>query len=365
MDRIFKVEITPKTIFTILFILALIYLAVILKSVLFIVFLAFSISAMISPIVNFLYKRNVPKNVAITLIYFLFFSSLILLVLAIYKPFMHQLENFIKAFPQIFVNVLTKIIDRIPMIRDNFNWDEILSNVEGSFWENIEISNLSEYLLSGIGTAFGLVGSFFGILINFLSTILLSYYFIQFRDGSKEKLTRFIPPQYQKRAISFIQKVEDQLGAWLRAQILLMLIIGILSWFGLEIIGMDFSIPLGIIAGFLEAIPSIGPFITFIVALIVGIGSQVAAWKIVFIMAWFLLIQQLENMIIVPKLMEKVVGTNPLLIIIALLSAAKVFGPWGTLLAVPIVAILQISISSYLEHREEENNLNKSNKKKS
>jgi predicted PurR-regulated permease PerM len=132
-----------------------------------------------------------------------------------------------------------------------------------------------------------------------------------------------------------------------------MAIIGILGWLGLEIIGVEFSAPMGVIGGLLETIPNIGPMITWFLAVIIGIGSNLPTWKVVFIAIWFILIQQVENYIIIPKLMEKFVGTNPLLTILAVLGASRIFGVWGALLAVPAVAITQISLREYLKYKKE------------
>jgi predicted PurR-regulated permease PerM len=128
-----------------------------------------------------------------------------------------------------------------------------------------------------------------------------------------------------------------------------MILIGSLSWLGLEIVGMNFALPMGVIAGFLEVIPNVGPTISLVLALVFGAGSSAPAWKIIFIA-----IQQFENFVIVPQLMRKVIGTSPVLTLIALLGASKIFGLWGTLLAVPAVAIFQISFRFYLKYKNPE-----------
>ncbi|MBN2015553.1 AI-2E family transporter [Candidatus Dojkabacteria bacterium] len=355
MNKVYKVEITPKTIISVFVLIGFVWLIAKLYSVIFLIFIAFAVSAMLSPIIEFLNTKKIPRSVSITLIYLLFFGFLLFLVLVSYKPIVTQLEAFTKALPDIFVNVVNTIVERVPFIRDRFNWDSILDNLKGSFWQNIEISNVSSYLFSGLGKALGLVGSFFSILINFLTVIVLSVYFIQFKEGSKQKVSKLLPEKYRGQIIKFIDKIENQLGAWLRAQLLLMLIVGVLAWIGLEIIGMEFSIPLGIIAALLEIIPNIGPMITWLLAITVATGSDLPAWQTIFIAIWFILIQQIENYLVVPKLMQKFVGLNPAITIIAVLGASKIFNIWGALLAVPTVAIIQITIRYYLQFRREQN----------
>lgn len=308
---------------------------------------------MLSPIVDYLYSKKVPRSLSIALIYILFLSTIIILILISYRPLFSQLEEFIRILPDLVVNVVNTIIIRVPFIRDRFNWEEILKNLKENFWANLEISNISNYFISGVGKAFGFVGSIFGAFINVLATIIISVYFIHSKEQSKEKLLKFFPTKHKDRIYDIMNKIETQLGAWLRAQLILMAIIGFLGWLGLEIIGVEFSVPMGIIGGLLETIPNIGPMITWVLAVTIGIGSNLPTWKIVFIAIWFILIQQVENYIIIPKLMEKFVGTNPLLTILAVLGASKIFGVWGALLAVPTVAILQISLREYLKYKKE------------
>lgn len=353
MKKVYKVEITPKTIILTLTILFSVWLLITLHDLVLLIFIAFSIAAMLSPLIDYLNTKRIPKNVSIIGIYFLSLASFFLLILLIYKPLILQLQDFIRNFPDIFINVINSIVDKIPVIKEQFNWDEILRNIKDSFWEKQPIADISSQLISGIGKAFGIVGSTFSGLVNLLTTIMLSMYFIQFKETSKVKLLKLVPVKHHKRIIKFINIIEKQLGTWLRAQILLMLIIGILSFIGFEIVGSNFSIPMGIIAGLLESVPGIGPIITWILAMIVATGSNMPAWKVIFITIWFILIQQLENYFIVPKIMEKIVGINPVLTLIAMLGATRILGVWGALLAVPLVAIIQIALRYYIEYKKE------------
>ncbi|MDD3648262.1 MAG: AI-2E family transporter [Candidatus Dojkabacteria bacterium] len=355
MDKTYKIEITTKTLIKLFVLVGLAWLLVRLTEIIFIIFIAFSVSAMLSPIVDFLHSKKVPRALSISLIYFLFFSALIILLLLSYKPIVTQMEIFIGEFPTIITNFADWLIEKIPLIRDRFNWDEIFGNVKDNFLQNFQVSSLSDYFFTGVKQAFGIVGSIFGGLVNIISVFVLSIYFIQFKEPSKQKVLKLLPRKHQKRISNFINALESNLGAWLRAQVLLMTLVGVLAWFGLQIIGAEFSIPLGISAAFLEAVPGIGPTISLIFALTVSIGSHYPLWKIIFIAVWFVLIQLFENYLIVPKLMQKVVGVNPMLTLVAILGASKIMGLWGALLAVPIVAIAQISFTHYMKYRKDNN----------
>lgn len=345
--KTYKVEITPKTTLISITILLGIWLLIQLRSLVLLVFIAYSIAAMISPLIEALNKKKIPKSVSILVIYFLFLGTIIAIIALMYKPFATQMQDFITVIPDLVGNALNKLVERVPALDGKFDWDQV---VDG--FTITDGSGISSGILSGFGTAFGIVGSFFSGLVNVLSTIVLSIYFIHFRESSKQTILRFLPKKHHKSTYGFINKVETQLGRWLRAQLFLMFFIGFLSWLGLEIIDIKFALPMGIIGGLLEAIPNVGPTISLVLALMIGIGSGAATWKLIFIIVWFIAIQQLENYVIVPKLMQKFVGTNPVLTLIAILGGSKLLGLWGALLAVPTVAIIQISLQYYLDRKK-------------
>jgi len=353
MEKVYKVEIKPKTIVITFLLIALAWICIKLYSVFILTFLAFGIAATLCPVVDYLYSKKIPKNVSITIIYTVFFIFIALLLILIYKPLLFQLEAFVNALPNIIENTGNLLIQKFPILKDKFNFEDIFDSAKNSFVENFQIANFSSYLFSGIGKAFGVVGSFVTIIIDIIYIVVLSIYFIQAKEYSKQKFSLLLPSNHKKRIISFINRIEQQLGAWLRAQFFLMLEIGVASFIGFEIIGSNFSIPIGIIAAILTIIPGIGPFITWVLAIIVTIGSNMPEWKIIFITIWFILIQQVENFFIYPKIMEKVVGLNPMLVIITLFAASKILNFWGALLTVPIVVIIQLSIQYYLEYRKE------------
>jgi predicted PurR-regulated permease PerM len=146
----------------------------------------------------------------------------------------------------------------------------------------------------------------------------------------------------EAKARDFITRLEQQIGGWVRGELALMIIIGLLTYIGLKILGVNYALPLSIIAGLLEIIPNIGPTIALIPAVLVALtSSPVTALATV---ALYFLIQQFENNIIVPKIMQRAVGVKPLIVIIALMTGAKLAGVLGAALAVPGYLVLKVVI---------------------
>ena len=131
-----------------------------------------------------------------------------------------------------------------------------------------------------------------------------------------------------------------------------MVIIGVATWIGLTLLRIEFALPLAVLAGLLEIIAIIGPIVAAVPAIIIALvqfGSPVPALGVA---ALYILIQQLENNLIVPKLMEKAVGVHPLVIILALLIGGSLFGIIGAALAVPIAATTQVLIEDIHKHQK-------------
>ena len=128
-----------------------------------------------------------------------------------------------------------------------------------------------------------------------------------------------------------------------------MLLIGLANYIGLLILGVPFALPLAIIAGLLEIVPNIGPIIAAFPAVIVGFGVSPLTGFAVAALAF--LIQQIENYVLVPKIMEKQAGLSPIITLLALVIGLKVAGIVGAILSIPIVITTQIVFDVYFNNK--------------
>ena len=148
-----------------------------------------------------------------------------------------------------------------------------------------------------------------------------------------------------------VNKIEGKVGAWVRGQLVLMLLVGVTTYIALLILGVPYALPLAIVAGLLKAIPVIGPIIAAIPAILVAfVHSAVLA---IAVLALYILVEQITDNFISPLLMAKAVDLSPLVIIFALLVGGMLFGIVGALLAVPAAGIAQVIFEDYLKNRTE------------
>lgn len=140
--------------------------------------------------------------------------------------------------------------------------------------------------------------------------------------------------------VSYWKQVETALGAYTRGQLALMLVVGVACFVGLVILRVPHAPALALIAGLTEAIPFVSPFIGGIPAVLLGLT---VSWQIALLVAgWYVLVQQLEAHLLVLRIMHRAVGLNPFLVIVALIAGGTLKGVLGALLAIPVVAALQV-----------------------
>jgi predicted PurR-regulated permease PerM len=153
-----------------------------------------------------------------------------------------------------------------------------------------------------------------------------------------------IPPGYGPELTGLISRIRRSWTGFLRGQIFLMFVIGTITWLGGSILGLPQALLLGVIAGLLELIPSVGPVLAAIPAVLMALlfgSTHFDINHLVFaliVVAFYALVQLLENQILVPRIMGDAVDLPPLVVLIGTIAGASAFGILGALLATPVVA---------------------------
>ncbi len=195
-----------------------------------------------------------------------------------------------------------------------------------------------------LGTVIGAVAFFFIILV-------LIYYMIIRKDALKDMVTLALPRRHRAYFWGLASRVQDKLNAWLIGQMFLCLIIGVMAYIGLLIAGVDYALVLALFAGLTEFLPYVGHYIGAVPAIFLTYTTTTPL-RALFIVGWFIVTQQLENDIIVPKIMHKAVGIDPFITVIGMLIGVKVGGIVGVILTIPVAAAISEILSDYIEHRD-------------
>jgi predicted PurR-regulated permease PerM len=206
------------------------------------------------------------------------------------------------------------------------------------------IQSLTSALSTTFGAATGLIGDVFSTIILIIFIVLASIYFSVSAHTYRSRFIDAIPVAYQNEMSTLLDRIGITWNSFFRGQLSLMLIIGVMSWIGLTILGVPGAVGLAIVAGVLEIIPNLGPVIATIPAVIVALiqGSTYLpispAWLAIIVAIFYLLVQQLENSVIVPRVLGDAVGLPPLVVMTGVLVGTIVAGILGALLATPVIA---------------------------
>lgn len=189
----------------------------------------------------------------------------------------------------------------------------------------------------------------FGTVVRLLFTLVLALYLTIDGERVRRYLIGLLPADRHEQALDVSERIGLRLGAWARGEALLGVIIGGMTWVGAVIIGLPYAAALALIAGIGELIPTLGPIIAAIPLIAVGLLSSPLQGLLALVLA--ILVQQLENNLIVPRVMGHAVDLHPIAVMLAILAGGELLGISGALLAVPVVAALSVIVEEFQMER--------------
>ncbi len=305
-----RVEISYKTIvFTVVFLIAL-YVLWQVRSLIYLILFCFVFMEALNPTVSRLESLKIPRPFAILFLYAVILGFFSFTIAGVFPILVEQTTSLIKTLPGTLENLNFFGVSAVDLSSQ-------LKIVEG-LPENIAKTVIS--LFSNIFSAFVILVITFYLLMERRN--IANYGFHLFGTSGKQK------------TIEILEQLENRLGSWVNAEVFLMITIGLLSYLGYLLLGLNYTVPLAILAGMLEIVPNIGPTVATVAAALVGltISPLVAVLAVV----WGIIVQQVENNFIVPRVMRSTVGLNPLVTILLLATGAKLGGVVGAVLAIPV-----------------------------
>lgn len=199
---------------------------------------------------------------------------------------------------------------------------------------------------SGVSTAAGglvtTIRGFFGGLASLIIVFVVTFYLVVSEHSLRKLFKAVAPEPYQPYLIDLFSRIEKGVGAWVRGMLFLALVVTIAVYITLSILGVKYALVLALMAGIAEFLPYIGPIMAAIPALLIAL-TQSPLLALLTLVA-YVVIQQLENHILVPKVMQKATGLHPVVSIFALLIGVKIAGLVGALLAIPVATVLRVII---------------------
>lgn len=322
-----KVEVSLKTLLLFFGVLLGIWLFWELKNVFAVLFVSYILMSSLVPVVAFMEKKGLSRPLAILIPYLLviFFGSVLLYF--VIPPLVIESKHLISIIAsryQDFILIISPFTSGQPV--------------------QVPIDSLSELPAQAVKVGI----TTFNAFLSSISIIVLTFYMLLERDRLYSSFLFLFPINQREKTKLLLFRIEEKLGNWVRGEFILMCAVGFFCWAGLVLLGINYAFSLAIIAGFLEIIPIIGPIISAVPAILVGFGMSPLSAGLAALL--YLLVQQTENHFLVPNVMKKSVNLNSVVVIVAIMVGGRLMGIWGSLLAVPAVAVAQIIVIHFISN---------------
>ena len=315
----FKVEITLKTILLTLAVIIGVQVAWMVKDVIFSLVIGFILMSAFNPTVTYLEKFRIPRALSALVIFAMLIGGIRYLVAVILPPIIEETVLLVKNLPG---QLQQAEWLQSPLIR-SFELEERAREAAPAITNSL----------------FGILSQAFSNVLFILTTLFFGYYLLIEEHAVRRFLLHIVPPPEAGRIELVMDKVERRMRDWLWGQLILMFTIGTLTYIGLTLIDVRFAIPLAVIAGLLEVIPIIGPTVSVVPALL--FTAPESTFLGLSVLALYFIVQQIENQILVPLVVRKTVGLNPIVTLLVLILGGRFAGIAGMFLAIPITLFIE------------------------
>lgn len=337
-----SINISTATVIKIILILLSLYFLFLVKDILAILFISLIFSSALDPWVDWLAEKKIPRGISMMLIYLILFIIVGSAVYLIIPPIAVEVKELANNFP----HYLERIISSLSALKEFSAKHGILDNIKNS------LGTFSSNLEKAAGGIFSTVSGIFGGVFSFFLVLVLVFYMVVEENAIKKLVWSIAPAKHQPYILQLINRMQKKIGYWLRGQLVLCVIVFLLAYIGLLILGVKYALVLALIAGLTEFIPYLGPIIGAIPAVFLAFTQS--PMLALFTAILYYVIQLVENNILVPKIMERAVGLNPIISITVLLIGFEVGGIIGAILSIPVAMAVSVFIKDIFDHKEKE-----------
>lgn len=312
---------------------------------------AFIISYILNPLVEFLGKKNISRTLSSLIILLGFVAIIVVAFIFLIPIIVKQFTDFINSLPSTFVSIQNWVnIVFLPWLA---SFGIPTQDIQSNFVSGLpgRMSALFEVFIGGLSGVFGTLSVILSQIVNIILIPFLTFYLLKDFDDIKSLIKNLLPNKSKNKIINIIRKIDDLMGRYLRGTFLVVLIHAVFVSVSLTILGVKYSIFLGAIAGFLDLIPYFGLLISLTLSSIVAIFSGSPGVQIPFTILTYVVANLLETTIFAPKIIGSKIGLHPVILILSLLIFSYFFGFIGLIIALPTVSILLMFFKEWMEKR--------------
>lgn len=310
-----------------------------IRDILLYFFLAILLAGVIYPLANWGARHRIPKLLSVLVIYLVIFGGIALVVTLVIPALLSQSESLLVGYGGLLGNATDAVKDL------NF-----LHQIEAAGFDiTAGLASIQGQVQAIFGNVFSLMIGIFGGIAGFVVVLVLALYMVIEDSAIKKMFQQWVPKGYQEFSTRVAWLIMDKLGGWMRGQLLLCLLVGLSYLIAFSALRLPYALLLAVLGGIFEFVPYIGPILAAIPALLIAFNHSPALGLAVLVAVT--LIQQLENNLLVPKIMERVIGLNPIVSIMAFLIGAKLFGAVGAIIGIPVAVAMVVAITEWREFR--------------
>ncbi|AQS53482.1 hypothetical protein BW727_101114 [Jeotgalibaca dankookensis] len=308
---------------------------------------------LMNPFVNWATRRGLSRSMAIVFAFLIFIVLLIWGFAILIPVIQEQVSGFIEEFPEYWVTINQMLSNLL-----EYNWfrniqkqlleinTEVLNYITN--WANGALSNTGGWLSSVVGVVTN-------VFVGLITMPIILYYLLKEGHKLPKAILQFLPNRQRESFGHLLAEINSQVSQYVQGQVIVATCVGIMFVIGYSIIGLNYGISLGIIAGFLNIIPYLGSFIAILPALIIGLVDS--PWMLIQVIIVFSIEQFLEGRFISPQVLGSNLSIHPVTIMIVLLTSGKLFGLVGFVLGIPGYAVLKVIFTHGFEWYKSESGL--------
>ncbi|MBU0728012.1 AI-2E family transporter [Patescibacteria group bacterium] len=357
---ILSVDSVVKSTIAILLVIGLVYVLGIIKSIIIIFLVALFLAAAFNPTVDRLEKHHVPRPLGIILLYVVVLGVFVVMITSLVPIIADQLGSLAFSVRDMIYNIVSDsnpdswFISQIQpfanQIWETVDQAQVLSSLTNT------LRDVATKLTDVAGNAIGAVFAVFNGIFNMLLVLILTFFMVVSKKNTSNFFHSLFPRKYSSYISIKSKEVSNKIGEWIRGQMLLAIVMGILSFAVFKIIGLNFALTLAMVSALAEFIPYLGPLITFVSATLIALNQDPV------IMLWlipaYIILQFLEGNILIPLIVGRSVGLNPIVVLFSLLAGGTIglklggsvgLGLLGMIIAVPLANIVSLFVSEYTE----------------
>lgn len=333
------IAISSGTMFRILLIAAAAAFLYLIRDIVAMILIAILLAALIDPFADAVARWRIPRALAVIAVYLLSFALLALAVVLIVPPMLAEISELTTALLPFFAGTAGAL--------------QVQTFFAGAWSTNLG-ETIAAVRDSGVAGAFPRIAAFgtsaVDVVFRAIIVLILAFYFVVEKDSMVRAIGIVAPPEYQPFVSRMALKARERMGVWLRSQLLLMLAVFLLTYAALSILGVPYALVLALFAGLMELIPFVGPMLSAVPAIFLAFA--VSPLHALFTALAYLIVQQIEGNILVPKIMQKVAGVNPIVSVLAVLIGWRVGGIVGAIISIPLSMTLAVFFTEIFRERE-------------